>query len=168
MEWSTACTDWEKRIVQRESLIACPPLFPQMAEDAWSMCSEFILMDVGCQRLGDLSLPWLRDFVMAVFGAEDPETGRRHINEFFLMVSKKNAKSTIAAGIMLCALLMNWRQFISSAHNMMPAAMVDLAFFFDTMRKNSLMCLRPVSGSSAPNTAITKSRSQGSDKSPRR
>ncbi|WP_284213882.1 terminase large subunit [Comamonas jiangduensis] len=110
MEWSTACTDWEKRIVQRESLIACPPLFPQMAEDAWSMCSEFILMDVGCQRLGDLSLPWLRDFVMAVFGAEDPETGRRHINEFFLMVSKKNAKSTIAAGIMLCALLMNWRQ----------------------------------------------------------
>lgn len=111
MEWSTACPDWERRIVQRESLIACPPLFPSVAEEAWGFIGEFILTDVGGQpRLGDASLPWLRDFVMAVFGAEDPETGRRHINEFLLMVSKKNAKSTIAAGIMLGALLMNWRQ----------------------------------------------------------
>ncbi|MBF6630661.1 MAG: terminase large subunit [Comamonas sp.] len=111
MEWSTACLDWERRIVQRESLIACPPLFPSVAEEAWAFCSEFILTDVAGQpKLGDASLPWLRDFVMTVFGSEDPETGRRHINEFFLMVSKKNAKSTIAAGIMLGALLMNWRQ----------------------------------------------------------
>ena len=111
MEWSTACPDWERRIVQRESLIACPPLFPSVAEDAWAICSEFILTDVAGQpRLGDASLAWLRDFVMAVFGSENPETGRRHINEYMLMVSKKNAKSTIAAAIMLCALLMNWRQ----------------------------------------------------------
>ena len=111
MEWTTACPDWERRIVQRESLIACPPLFPSVAEEAWGFIGEFILTDVGGQpRLRDASLPWLRDFVMAVFGAEDPETGRRHINEFLLMVSKKNAKSTIAAGIMLGALLMNWRQ----------------------------------------------------------
>lgn len=96
--------------MQRESLIACPPLFPAMAEDAWAMCAEFILKDVGSQRLGDLSLPWLRDFVRAVFGSEDPDTGRRLINEYFLMVSKKNAKSTIAAAIMLGALLMNWRE----------------------------------------------------------
>lgn len=65
---------------------------------------------MGQPLLGEASLPWLRDFVMAVFGAEDPDTGRRHINEFMLMVSKKNAKSTIAAAIMLTALLMNWRQ----------------------------------------------------------
>ena len=97
--------------MQRESLIACPPLFPSVAEEAWGICSEFRLTDVtGQPLLGEASLPWLRDFVMAVFGAEDPETGRRHINEFMLMVSKKNAKSTIAAAIMLCALLMNWRQ----------------------------------------------------------
>jgi len=111
MEWTTACTDWERRIVQRESLIACPPLFPSVAAEAWEMCSNFILTDVAGQPLlGDASLPWLRDFVMAVFGAEDPESGRRLINEFMLMVSKKNAKSTIAAAIMLTALLMNWRQ----------------------------------------------------------
>jgi phage terminase large subunit-like protein len=108
--WSTACPDWQKRIVERESLIVCPPLFPAVAADAWSICSNFQMTDVvGQPLLGDASLPWLREFVMAVFGAEDPEAGRRHINEFLLMVSKKNAKSTIAAAIMLTALLMNWR-----------------------------------------------------------
>lgn len=111
MEWTTACPDWERRIVARESLITCAPLFPAVAEDAWEMCSSFELVDVtGRPLLGDASLPWLREFVMAVFGAEDPDSGRRHINEFMLMVSKKNAKSTIAAAIMLTALLMNWRQ----------------------------------------------------------
>lgn len=110
MEWSTACPDWQRRIVARESLIACPPLFPAVAADAWSVCSNFQLTDVvGQPLLGDASLPWLREFVMAVFGAEDPDAGRRHINEFMLMVSKKNAKSTIAAAIMLTALIMNWR-----------------------------------------------------------
>ena len=111
MEWTTACPDWETRIIQRQSLIACEPLFPAVADEAWEMCGNFRLTDVtGQPLLGEASLPWLRNFVRAVFGSEDPETGRRHINEFLLMVSKKNAKSTIAAAIMLCALLMNWRQ----------------------------------------------------------
>lgn len=111
IEWTTACLDWERRIVERESLIACPPLFPEVAADAWELCGGFQLTDVmGQPLLGDASLPWLREFVMAVFGSEDPETGRRLINEYMLMVSKKNAKSTIAAAIMLTALLMNWRQ----------------------------------------------------------
>jgi len=111
MEWTTACPDWERRIVARESLIACQPLFPEVAAEAWDRCSNFRLTDVtGQPLLGEASLPWLRDFVMAVFGAEDPDSGRRLINEFMLMVSKKNAKSTIAAAIMLTALLMNWRQ----------------------------------------------------------
>jgi phage terminase large subunit-like protein len=91
-------------------LIPLPPLFPDVAADAWEICSSFILVDVAGQpTVGEASLPWLREFVQAVFGAEDPETGRRHINEIMLMVSKKNAKSTIAAAIMLCALIMNWR-----------------------------------------------------------
>jgi phage terminase large subunit-like protein len=110
VKWTTACPDWERRIVARESLIPCPPLFPEVAAEAWERCSNFRLIDVtGQPLLGDAALPWLRDFVLTVFGAEDPETGRRHINEFLLMVSKKNAKSTIAAAIMLTALLMNWR-----------------------------------------------------------
>lgn len=109
MEWTTACTDWEQRIVAGQSLIVSPPLFPDVADEAWAICSSFILTDVtGRPTIGQIARPWLRDFVRTIFGAESPE-GRRLINEYFFMVSKKNAKSTIAAAIMLTALLMNWR-----------------------------------------------------------
>lgn len=109
MEWTTACPDWERRIVAGESLIVSPPLFPDVADEAWEICSSFILTDVtGHPTIGQASRPWLRDLVRTIFGAESPE-GRRLINEYLLMVSKKNAKSTIAAAIMLTALLMNWR-----------------------------------------------------------
>ncbi|WUR15702.1 terminase large subunit [[Empedobacter] haloabium] len=111
MKYTTACPDWERRIVARESLIALPPLFPEVAEEAWEMIGGFRLVDVAGQPLvRDSTLPWSRDFIKAIFGSEDPETGRRLINEFFLMISKKNGKSTDAGKIMLGALLMNWRQ----------------------------------------------------------
>lgn len=109
MEWTTSCPDWERRIVAGESLIVSPPLFPGVADEAWEICSSFILTDVtGHPTIGQVARPWLRDLVRTIFGSESPE-GRRLINEYFLMVSKKNAKSTIAAAIMLTALLMNWR-----------------------------------------------------------
>jgi phage terminase large subunit-like protein len=109
MAQSTACLDWERRIVARESLIAFPPAYPDLAAEAWEIIGGFRLVDVvGQPLIRDSSLPWLREFVEAIFGSEGPD-GRRIINEFFLMVSKKNAKSTIAAAIMLCALILNWR-----------------------------------------------------------
>ena len=109
MEWTTACPDWERRIVASESLIISPPLFPEVADEAWEICSSFVLTDIpGHPTIGQVARPWLRDLVRTIFGAEGPE-GRRLINEYFIMVSKKNAKSTIAAAIMLTALLMNWR-----------------------------------------------------------
>jgi len=110
MEWSTACPDWERRIVARESLIAAPPLFQSQADEAWDVFGGLRMVDVvGQPLMREACLPWVEGWVKAVFGAYDDAVGRRLINEFFFMVSKKNGKSTIAAGTMLTALILNWR-----------------------------------------------------------
>jgi phage terminase large subunit-like protein len=86
-------------------------LFPGEAERAVGYFKELRLVDVtGSPKAGEVCRPWIIDFVAAVFGAYDPEAGRRLISEFFLLISKKNGKSTTAAGIMLTALLLNWRE----------------------------------------------------------
>lgn len=109
-EWTTACPDWEERIVKKQSLMPCAPLFPQVADVAERIFKELILVDVmNSPKMGDVTLDWVIEFVRAIFGAYNPHTKRRLIREFFLLISKKNTKSTIAAGVMLVALLLNDR-----------------------------------------------------------
>ena len=109
-EWTTACHDWEARIVAGRPLTPCPPLYPDQAAAAWAIFSELRMVDApGSPKMGEVVKPWVREFVEAIFGAYNPETGRRLIKEFMLLISKKNGKSTIAAGIMITALLLNWR-----------------------------------------------------------
>lgn len=92
--WTTACPDWERRIVDRESLIPCAPLFPAEAADALAVFDALRMVDVaGSPTFGEVCRPWVRDFTAAVFGAYDPEEGRRLISEFVLLISKKNGKA---------------------------------------------------------------------------
>ncbi len=116
--WTTAHPGWEDTIVAGKPLTPCPPLFQDSADDGWNVYSKLKMVDQGsagdAPTFGELSLPWTRDFVEAVFGSEcaiegHPLEGRRLIKNFFMLISKKNGKSTLAAGIMLTALILNWR-----------------------------------------------------------
>lgn len=110
MHWTTACPDWGRRLVARESIIP-PPIFPEEGARALAIFKELRVTDLpGKPTFGECSEQWVFDFVAAIFGANNPETGEQLIREFYLLISKKNTKSTIAAGVMLTALLMCWRE----------------------------------------------------------
>lgn len=109
-EWTTACPDWEKRLVERASIIP-PPIFPDQAEYALGIFKELRVSDLpGKPTFGECSESWVFDYVKAIFGGYESETGKQLIREYGLLISKKNTKSTIAAGIMLTAVILCWRE----------------------------------------------------------
>lgn len=108
---TTACLDWETRIVNRQSLITSPPLYPDEAAECLEVFKSLTVVDaIGRPTFGQTAGQWVLDLVGAIFGAYNKNTGIREISEFFLLVSKKNGKSLISAGIMLTALIRNPRQ----------------------------------------------------------
>jgi phage terminase large subunit-like protein len=108
-EWSTACPDWPERLKSGKSIIP-PPLFPEEAERGLSVMRQLRLVDVpGSPTIEECCAPWVFELAASIFGAYDPESGRRLITEWFVCVPKKNSKSSIAAAIMMTALILNWR-----------------------------------------------------------
>lgn len=109
--WTTACPDWEQRLLDRQSLVPFEPLFPDEAEAALEIFRGLRLKDVaGTPTIGEVCLPWVYDLPRVLFGMYDHDgTGRRLVRYFLWLVAKKNTKSTLAAAIMLTALMRNWR-----------------------------------------------------------
>lgn len=109
-EWTTACPDWAERLQAGKTIIP-PPIFPEQAEQALDVFKALKIVDApGSPTFGDACAPWVFDLVSSIFGAYDPDSGRRLITEWFVLIPKKNSKSTIAAGIMMTAVILNWRQ----------------------------------------------------------
>ena len=105
-----ACKDWAKRLQAGRSIIPAPK-YKSAADNALLVFKRLRVGDLpGKPTFGECCEPWVFDFVAAVFGNYEQSTGIQHINEYALLIAKKNTKSTIAAGIMLTALLLSWRE----------------------------------------------------------
>lgn len=123
--WTTSCPDWETKIVNRQSLVPFAPLFPEEARACMQVMGDLRIVDApGSPLISQSCAPWIDDLGNAIFGAYNADTGERLIKEFFLLISKKNAKSTIAAAIMLTVLIRNWRQ---SAEFIILAPTIEVA-----------------------------------------
>lgn len=110
--WTTACPDWQQRIKDGVPLTPCAPLFPTAARSGMGVFNDLQIVDAGI-TYGNCK-PWVLEFAESIFGSycdvpKHPDEGRRLIKTFFMLISKKNTKSTIAAGIMLTVLVQNWR-----------------------------------------------------------
>lgn len=109
-QFSTACPDWAERLKMGVGIIPAP-IYPKQAQHALEIFKRLRIGDLpGKPTFGEIARPWVFDFVAAVFGGYDSETGEQLIKEYAVLIAKKNTKSTIAAGIMLTALLTSWRE----------------------------------------------------------
>lgn len=106
--WSTAVPDWKDRIRNGRSLIPDLPLDEKRAARALDIFKSLRVPDlIGQPTFGEVGEPWIFDLVRAIFGAVDPVTRVRVLREFFVMVAKKNTKTTISAAIIVTACLLN-------------------------------------------------------------
>ncbi|KJS45232.1 MAG: terminase [Roseovarius sp. BRH_c41] len=108
--WDTSLPDWDIRIQTGQSLIPELPLFDASADRALAIFKRLRVPDlIGMPTYGEVCEKWVFDLVRAIFGSLDPVTKRRALREFFLLIPKKNGKSSIAAAIIVVACLVNER-----------------------------------------------------------
>lgn len=114
MAFDFACPDWFERLQRGETPIADLPLEIEAAERAVGVFNRLRVPDAfGQPALEEAAGEWMRDIVRAIFGsmqtsAEGPEV--RQVGEVFVLVPKKNAKTTSAAAIALTFMLLNQRK----------------------------------------------------------
>lgn len=125
MQWNLSCPDWQERLKTGRTPIPELPLYSASAETAVRVFDKLRLADVpGTPYMAEACGEWFRDIVRALFGSLDPVTKARIIRELFLLVPKKNSKTTYGALLILTALLLNVRP---KAPFMMTAPVQDVA-----------------------------------------
>lgn len=111
MSWNLSCPGWEEKLFKGKSLL--PPNLPlnkKNADRAEAVFGRLRLADVpGTPYMAEAAGQWFIDIVRVMFGALDAASRARMIRELFLLVPKKNSKTTNGALLMLTALLLNMR-----------------------------------------------------------
>lgn len=108
--WDFAVPDWADRLARGESLTPDLTLNEAEADRAVGIFNKLCLPDVvDTPTMAEAAGDWIRDSVIRpLFGSVD-EDGVRRVSEIFLLVPKKNAKTTNGAGLMITALIVNKR-----------------------------------------------------------
>src|ERR1041385_6400933 len=99
-----ACPDWEERLRSGRSLIpdTAKAINPAEYARAVNIFNKLRLPDVpGAPSFAEAGGDWFREIVGTLLGSIDSTTGNRLIREAFVMVPKKNSKTTGGAGLML-------------------------------------------------------------------
>ncbi len=109
MPFDFACTDWWDRLKTGRPPIADLPVNRATAGRAVAIFDSLRLPDVpGQPTMAEGAGDWLREIVATTFGVLNPD-GTRAIHELFVLVPKKNSKTTSAAALALTFLLLNTR-----------------------------------------------------------
>lgn len=103
-----SCPDWVEKLKAGETPMPDLEIDHEQADVAVRIFDQLRLPDVAGQpTLGEVGADWFRDIIRALFGCIDPETKLRRISELFLLVPKKNSKTTNSAALGLIALMVN-------------------------------------------------------------
>lgn len=129
MALDLSCRDWEARLRDGRSLVPDLPLDKAEADRAVAIFNKLRLPDVpGTPTFEHAAGDWFRDIVRAIFGSYDVTTAHRMIREIFLLIPKKNSKTTNGAGLMMTATVMNRRPRADFLFAGPTQAISDLAF----------------------------------------
>lgn len=128
-EWDTSCRDWQDRLREGRSLVPSLPLFDAEARRAVEVFNRLRLPDVpGRPMMRDAVGDWFRDPLRALFGSYDATRNVRHIRELFVLVPKKNSKTTGGAALMVTAMLTSRRPRAEFLFVAPTQEIADLAF----------------------------------------
>ena len=114
--WNFACPDWAEKLRAGQTPIATFPIDEIEGNAAVRLYDELRLPDViGQPRLATAGGQWFRDIIRNAFGSYNAEKAIRRIREVFILVPKKNSKTTNCAALGLVCLMMNRRPNILGA-----------------------------------------------------
>jgi phage terminase large subunit-like protein len=102
-----SCPDWFDRLKDGRSIVPKIDVNPAEGERAVRAFDLLRLADVpGTPTLREACGDWFRDIVRALFASTDPATQERLIRDLFVLVPKKNSKTSYGALLMLVALIL--------------------------------------------------------------